>query len=389
MIHRIKIKNYRSLDVDVVLDSITVLIGRSGAGKTNFVDALRFLRDCLHGQRHSQDQRPFENVQPITITKSLPLEYEVIFGVEQLKDEQFNYAIKMAAPHGGNQPRTINEEKLTLGNAILFHRTRDKWVVPPPVQEETPHFHHSTASIASIKGHQKISIAYIALSTGIGCYDFSSYVCRGTGKGDAYGNVNGLTDTGENVNAVFDDIKYDLTRLDSWNRINEVIRVINDSIETIDQSERKGTISITRRIGNVSIPLSIRSESEGVRRFFAHLLAFHQKPPKQIMIFEEPEKGIYPAAFAALAGEMKNCYSCGQGQVVLTTHSPEMLDLFEPENVRVVEMKDGITRIGHISKDQMEALRENLLYPRELLTVEDARLDTPVASASEKEVLCV
>ena len=119
--------------------------------------------------------------------------------------------------------------------------------------------------------------------------------------------------TGENINTIFDDIKHDLTRLDSWNRINDAIRVINDSIETIDQSERKGAISITRRIGDVSIPLPIWNESEGVRRFFAHLLAFHQKPPKQIMVFEEPEKGIYPAAFAALAGEMKNCYSCGQG----------------------------------------------------------------------------
>ena len=389
MIHRIKIKNFRSLDVDVALDSITVLIGRSGAGKTNFVDALRFLRDCLQGQHFHEQQRQRENIEPITNLKPLPLEYEVVFGVEQLKEEQFNYAIKIHPMRGGHQTRTITEEKLAFGGTILFHREGSKWIVPPPVQEESSHFQHDTASIATIKGHQKISIAYIALSTGIGCYDFPSNVCRETGCDNAQGSVSGLADTGENVNTIFDDILYDLTRLDSWNRINDVIRAINDSIDTIDQSERKGIIFITHRVGDMLIPLPIRKESEGLRRFFAHLLAFHQKPPKQIMVFEEPEKGIYPAAFAALAGEMKNCYSCGQGQVVLTTHSPEMLDLFEPKNVRVVEMKDGITRIGHISKDQMEALRDNLLYPRELLTVEDARLDTPVVPAAEKEVQCV
>jgi predicted ATPase len=103
------------------------------------------------------------------------------------------------------------------------------------------------------------------------------------------------------------------------------------------------------------------------------------------MVFEEPERGIYPAAFAALAVEMKNCYANGQGQVVLTTHSPEMLTLFEPENIRVVEMQDGVTRIGLIAQEQLEALRENLLYPNELLTVEDARLDTSVVPAFEPE----
>jgi hypothetical protein len=283
----------------------------------------------------------------------------------------------------------IIEEKLTFGDATLFHNAQDKWIVPPSVQKTSAFSCTGAPSIATIKGDQKISIAYIALSTGIGCYDFPSYVCRDNARDNSLNNETGLADAGGNVNAICDDMIQDLTRLASWNRINEAIRVMNDSIETIDQTERRGNISVTHRFGDASIALPMRDESEGVRRFFAHLLAFHQKPPKQIMVFEEPEKGIYPAGFAALAGEMKNCYACGQGQVVLTTHSPEMLDLFEPENVRVVEMQDGITRIGHISKYQMEALRENLLYPRELLTVEDARLDAPAVSASAKEVQCV
>jgi predicted ATPase len=389
MIYRIKIKNFRSLDVDVALDSVTVLIGRSGAGKTNFVDALRFLRLFLQCQTHQQVQVQFENVHPVTSMQPLPLEYEIIFGVEQLQKEKFTYAIKMIPHQGGASGFGITEEKLTFGNTTLFHKAKDKWIDPPSVQKATSFSHHGVASIATIKGDQKISIAYIALTTGIGCYDFPSYVCRDMVGGSSYNSETGLAGAGENVNEIFDGMAQDLTRLASWDRINEAIRVMNDSIETIDQTERKGNISVTHRIGDAVIALPMRNESEGVRRFFTHLLAFHQKPPKQIMVFEEPEKGIYPAGFAALAGEMKNCYSCGQGQVVLTTHSPEMLDLFEPENVRVVEMQDGITRIGSISEYQMEALRENLLYPRELLTVEDARLDAPAVPASAKEVQCV
>ena len=48
MITRIRIQNYRSLiDVDVKLEPLTVLIGRSGTGKSNFVGAIRALRDLL------------------------------------------------------------------------------------------------------------------------------------------------------------------------------------------------------------------------------------------------------------------------------------------------------------------------------------------------------
>src|SRR6476660_9114323 len=48
MIKHVRIQNFRSLvDVTVDLDPLTVLIGRSGSGKSNFVHALRFLRDYL------------------------------------------------------------------------------------------------------------------------------------------------------------------------------------------------------------------------------------------------------------------------------------------------------------------------------------------------------
>lgn len=48
MIKSIHIQNFKSLrDVTVNLGPLTVLIGRSGTGKSNFVQAIRFLRDYL------------------------------------------------------------------------------------------------------------------------------------------------------------------------------------------------------------------------------------------------------------------------------------------------------------------------------------------------------
>src|SRR5579862_3220967 len=45
---RVRIRNFKSIGrCDVKLRAVTVLVGRNGSGKSNFLDALRFVEDCL------------------------------------------------------------------------------------------------------------------------------------------------------------------------------------------------------------------------------------------------------------------------------------------------------------------------------------------------------
>jgi predicted ATPase len=45
---RVVLKNYKSIEAcDVDLHSLTFLVGANGAGKSNFLDALRFVADAL------------------------------------------------------------------------------------------------------------------------------------------------------------------------------------------------------------------------------------------------------------------------------------------------------------------------------------------------------
>lgn len=68
MIKNVSITNFKSLgDVSVDLDSVTVLIGRSGTGKSNFLDAMRFLRDCaksLHWNQAVANQGGLNRIIP-------------------------------------------------------------------------------------------------------------------------------------------------------------------------------------------------------------------------------------------------------------------------------------------------------------------------------------
>ena len=48
MLYKVRVNNYKSLaSVVVELGPFNVLVGPNGAGKSNFVDALRFVSDCL------------------------------------------------------------------------------------------------------------------------------------------------------------------------------------------------------------------------------------------------------------------------------------------------------------------------------------------------------
>jgi len=155
------------------------------------------------------------------------------------------------------------------------------------------------------------------------------------------------------------------------------LRSLNRSVQGVDiRLPDKNAVTVSHAVGNQALVLDLAQESEGFRRFLAHLLALYQSPPKQTLIFEEPEKGIHPGALTALADEFKLCASKRGGQIILTTHSPEFLNQFGAESIRVTEMIDSQTQIGPLAPDQFESLKEHLLDPGELLTVDPARLTT-------------
>ncbi len=124
-----------------------------------------------------------------------------------------------------------------------------------------------------------------------------------------------------------------------------------------------------------SCRFQLAQESDGFRRFYAHLLALYQTPPKQTLLFEEPENGIYPGALELLADEFKAAPEADRGQVLLTTHSPALSDHFSADQIRVVELVDLETRIGPLVEEQRSAIAEELLHTGELLTVDPARVE--------------
>jgi len=367
MISRIRIQNFRSLvDVTVDLDPLTVVIGRSGTGKSNFVRAIRFLRDSLNARNVNFDA--YGGVSRILHVDHVkePLSYELTFSIPGL-DAVFHYLLRFMPTRGHL------EESLRVGDNLLFHHTQNKWSTSPNV---SPTPEPRGIMLGAIPGLQESTFAYVALRSGIGCYDFPGDVLAGPGNQGHPTIDNGFADRGDNYLLVADRILSDLSKAQSWKRLAKGIRAVNRDVANLTlNAPTPDRLDVGLQSSSRLLSFDVRQESEGFRRFLAHLFALYQNPSKQTLLFEHPESGLHPGALEGLAEEFKDCPEEGRGQVILTTHSPQLLDYFPVESIRVVTLDNHETRIGPLAPEQLKSVKEHLLFRSELLTVDPARLE--------------
>jgi predicted ATPase len=373
MIKRVRITNFKSLeDVSVDLAPVTVLIGRSGSGKSNFVESFRWLRDYLTSRNDlalQQRHGSWSQVMSATARKPMTVSFSLTFSAPSLT-EDFQYDLQFRQQEEQGTPQ-LTEELLSLGKRVLFHQRQGKWVQSPPLVNPPA---AGSLMLGALTGVQEVTIAHLVLTSGIGCYAFPDRVLASPGPGANPGET-GLADNGDNFLQAFININVNLS---TWHHLREMaasLRRLKHSLKSLDlQQPSREKIVVSLEAGGQLLVFDLGQESEGFRRLLACLIALYQSPPKQTLIFDEPEKGIYPAGLTILADEFKSYVSKGRGQVLLTTHSPEFLDQFAPEQIRVVEMRGYSTHIGPVAPEQLEALREHCLKPSDLLLVDEARL---------------
>ncbi len=369
MIKRIEIQNYRSLEnVTVDLDELTVLIGRAGTGKSNFVRAIRLLRTILTSREllYSQFLALRQQILPVG-RNAEKFGYVVVLSILGLKNDLTYTVIFRTGDVDGH--RILLEERLTSGDEIVFHQSDGKWITAPSITPTPP---PGQLALGSVTGVRLVTVAYVALTTGIGCYDFPGSVLQSPG-GPYVGR--GFCDNGGNYLDTARSIIHNLERLDDWADLSNALQAVNRAVRTVDlHAPAENRLDVVYAIGDKLLQMDVAEESEGFRRFLAHLLALYQSPPKQTLIFEHPEHGIHPGALTALFEEFESYVRSGRGQIILTTHSPQFLNHVKAENIRVVDIQDQTTRIGPLAPEQREAIEEHLLEAGELLTVDPARL---------------
>jgi predicted ATPase len=146
-----------------------------------------------------------------------------------------------------------------------------------------------------------------------------------------------LAPFGSHMPAVLQWVKRDEAQAKSWTRIRETLRdiaadVIDVRVNTLKTGREYVEFLETRNGRNVESWES----ADGTLRALAMLLVVETHSSHGTVIIEEPEHSLHPWAVRSLIGHIRRAVADRHIQVVLTTHSQQVLEEASPEEVLVV-----------------------------------------------------
>jgi predicted ATPase len=136
-------------------------------------------------------------------------------------------------------------------------------------------------------------------------------------------------------------------------------------------------------------PVPARQVSDGLLLILAYLSILHLPEPPRVLLIEEPENGIHPKRLQEVLAILRDLVGeQSRTQVIMTTHSPYVVDLFQPDEVTLCKKEsDGSVSTRRLSDSQKVRDQSSVFTLGEIWTAEgDNALVKPIAgSGASKE----
>lgn len=370
IIKRLRVKNFKSLrDVDVTLGSLNVLVGRNGAGKSNLIDALRFVRDALiyNLDEAVSARNGIDSIRHHGASSAGEIEIEIQIDLEAghwsgaygfclrtLSDGMFTIVWEIATlSRDGTTMRVHVSERFNgvsmsefeictppsgtdLGALGLGNLQMDEWFTPMSDFLKDMGFYHPNPG--GLREPQKPTVFYP------------------------------LRESSNNLASVLRHLERDPA---AKRMISEALTALTEDVVDF-RVEAVGGYLVTylhhHRVDGHNQPFELDSESDGTLRLLGILTALYQQPTLPLLAIEEPELNIHPGALEALCELLKEAGL--RQQVLLTTHSPDLIETFPAEAFLVVDRSGSESCIGPLMDKQTEAIHDRLFTAGELQRME-------------------
>lgn len=339
-IESVRIRGFRSLaDVELSnLQNATVLIGANGSGKSNFIRFFEMMSWMLRSRRLGEFVERYGGA-----------------------DDQL---------YGGNSvtPRMVGELALRTDKGRNDYRFALSYAHPDRFifTEEAYRFSSDRYATDSdwqhvTGGHREAAIVDVAQASSSvgpdpvtarvivhvlrGCQVFqfhdTSYTSNFKKRWDAEDN-DSLRTHGGNLAAVLHRLEEeDVKRFDL---ICQHVRRVLPVFDRFQVDESFGKVSLRWKASGTDKTIGAHLTSDGSLRFFA-LVTLLNLPPEMlpdVLLLDEPELGLHPAAIALVGSMIKSLAK--DRQIIVATQSPLLVDSFDLENIVVLELRDGRTR---------------------------------------------
>ncbi|MBA2431925.1 MAG: AAA family ATPase [Chthoniobacterales bacterium] len=393
MIKRFKVQNYKALrDVSLDLTPIHVLIGPNDSGKTSLLEAIAALcRSVDHDLSHAftgawdGEQLIWHRTRDLPIAMSASIEGD---------GKEFEYRISFNFPSTG-RGAFINEE------VILFEPGMEPLKIGQQRDFRSQVFRAGAQNETASSDVRRAALLVHDSLRGVHSYRWDSRFLGLPVAPDRKRRFR-MEPSGFGLALCLDDILgYDrdrFIRLES--RFKQIFpqfksiqlipeaafRSPTDDPEAIPMLQRADGKGIYFEFATGGQRISAHQVSDGVLLVLAYLTILNLPEPPRVLLIEEPENGIHPKRLRDVLGILRDLVSeQNRTQVVMTTHSPYVVDLFQPEEVTICQkQQDGAVSVRRLSESRPVRDQRDVFTLGEIWTAEgDEALATTVASGAE------
>lgn len=355
-IESVRIRGFRSLaDVEFVdLPNATVLIGANGSGKSNFLRFLEMTQQMLRYRRlgdfvarhgGADDQLFGGSGQTPRIGAELRVKtargrYSYRFELSYAHQDRFDISEgKFRFSRGSNLSRSTVSR--------VTHNMRRRPGLTRNLGSHKPHRE------SLMRSRYPSASAMVDLLGGCVFYQFHNTDDHSEFKKRADITDNSrLRPNGGNLATVL----YRLEQEDG-RRYEYICRQIQRVLPTFDRfdlEESYGKVLLRWKPIGIDKTIGPHLTSDGTLRFFAlaTLLNLPEEMLPTIIVLDEPELGLHPAAIHLLGGMIRSLSV--ERQVILATQSPLLVSSFDLNQIYALDLKDGQTQVRKLSSEGYE-----------------------------------
>jgi len=336
MIEQIQINNYKSIrELKLPLNRLNILIGSNGVGKSNFISFFE-LTNAIYEQRFGSYTLAKGGIDNLLYHGRKGSEF-----IEGLIDfdnnNAFFFRLKPSQSNKGyieNIGDYFNDNEDTDKNYSYWHKSNWDTAV-----EESNLINNPKRRSSYLKKH---------LSS-FTIYHFHDTSASSPMRGSCELNDNDcLRDNGSNLAAYLYRLEH--TDEKAFRLIEGVIRSIAPYFKRFGlKPDPLNPSKINLKWEEVSSDMYLDgySFSDGTLRFIALATLLLQSKLPEIIIIDEPELGLHPAAINKFASLVKKASK--KSQVIISTQSTNLVNCFEPEDIIVVDRENNQSVFKHLS----------------------------------------